>query len=414
MFSQNLSITKGAIYAYRLYDIAHEINLQMAQTILGRSDVANVVSRYRLKKDPMRSINFKEAPISLSEKPEKLNINLNGTQIELNYHLDIKIWNYGVLSLGYKIDLAPDTTWKDLVEIGSLLDNNSIIDEMATKKRDELAKIIDISLKKPFTHQLFEDYTTYLIEDIKVWEKNKETGDIQYKDIKYPLDILKTTGIAELLLAEPTKTLSDSTHKAIQSNYSQYTKNDLLIMDWNSALVIDLGKQKEYQDYVDLLEFSLAQLLELRIYDELLDEKLDELYNSLENKQYNKITDLYSKISEESNSLYMEFADFFEKIDNSIKTVGDFYLAKVLKSADKRFGFDELKKSMSRKIQTLSNISKMCQDKVDSMIDTQRNNTSHRLEWIVIILISVEVVPVIYQKAPEVFKLVFSYFSNLF
>jgi len=413
MLSQNLSITKGAIYAYRLYDIAHEINLLGAKSLLDRKDSSNMVSRYKLRKDPLKSINFKEPPLILSERPDRLSFEVNGKKVELDYHLEIKIWNYGVLSLSYRIELNPDTSWRDLIEIGSVLDNNSIIDTMACDKRDEISKIIALSLKKPFTHPLFEDYTTYLIEEINVLEKDKE-NNLKKKKIKNPLDILKTTGIAELLLAEPNKTLSESTHKTIQSNYSQYTKHDLLIMDWNSALVMDLGEEKEYQDYVDILEFSLAQLLELRIYDELLDEKLDELYDSLEDKQYNKITDLYSKISEESNHLHMEFSDFFEKLDNSIKTVGDFYLAKILKSADKRFGFDELKKTMSRKIQTLSNISKMCQDKVDSMVDTQRNATSHRLELVVILLISVEVIPVIYQKAPIVWSFISKFLTGLF
>src|SRR5690606_20436175 len=128
--------------------------------------------------------------------------------------------------------------------------------------------------------------------------------------------------------------------------------------------------------YVDLIEFSLAQLLELRIYDQRLDEQLDELYDSMEHKQYAQVTDFYSQMSDESGRLYMEFSDFFDKLDNSIKTVVDFYLAKVLRSADKRFGFDELKKSMSRKIDSLRELSSMGQDKVDSLIDEQRNQLS--------------------------------------
>lgn len=413
MLTQNLIIKKGAIYAYRLFDIAHEINLKEAKSLLGQEKF-QTVKPYQLKKDPLRSIVFKEAPLIVSGGDDKIIIKLDDKEFSLNSHLEIKVWNYGVISLSYKIILEENTSWKELIKIGAILDSDSIIDTLSIKKRDELTASLSKSLKNPHTHSIFEDYTTYLIEELVVAEKNKENNQIENKKIAYPMDVLKTTGVAELLLAEPTKTLSESTHKAIQSNFSQYTKQDLLIMDWNSALVMDFGKEKEYQDYVDILEFSLAQLLELRIYDELLDEKLDELYDSLEKKQYNKITEFYSKMSEDSSHLYMEFSDFFEKLDNSIKTVGDFYLAKILKTADRKFGFDELKRSMSRKIQALSDISKMCQTKVDSIIDTQRNSTSHRLEWIVIILIGVEVVPSLYKTTPELYLKLYNYLISLF
>ena len=415
MLTHSLSIKKGAIIAYRLYDIAHEINLKEAQSILESTEnTAQNVKRFQLKKDSLRSIVFKEAPLAINGGEEKFEIKINAkVKYNLSGRLELKIWNYGVLSLSYTITLPEDLPWTDLTKIGAILDSDSIIDTLSIKKRDEIISTIGKSLKNPHTHSIFEDYTTYLIEDLLTSEKNKQTGLVEKKSIKYPMEVLRTAGVAELLLAEPSKTLSESTHKQIQSNYSQYTKQDLLVMDWNSALVLDFGVEKDYQDYVDLLEFSLAQLLELRIYDELLDEKLDELYESMDKKQYNKVTEFYSKLSEDSWHLYMEFSDFFEKLDNSIKTASDVYLAKVLKNADKKFGFDELKKSMSRKIEALSNISKLCQEKVNSTIDTQRNNTSHRLEWIVIILISIELIPTLYKSVPEFYFKITEYISSL-
>lgn len=409
MLTQNLFIKKGSIYAYRLYDIAHEINLKEAYNLLFDENLKSV-KRYHLRKEESNSIIIKDAPLIIDGGKEQISFILNKEKQNLNSCLEIKIWNYGVISILYKIELPEKISWKNLIEIGALLDKDSIIDVLSIKKRDDITNILMRSLKKPFTHQIFEDYTTYLIEELESCSKDKEKNVVDIKKIKYPLDVLKTTGVAELLLAEPKKTLSETTHKTIQSNYLQYTKQDLLIMDWNSALVMDFGEEKEYQDYVDIIEFSLTQLLELRIYDELLDEQSDKLYDSIEKKQYNKISEFYNSISEESGQLYMEFADFFEKIDNSIKTVGDFYLAKVLKTADKKFGFDELKRTMSRKIEALSNLSKMYQEKVNSVIETQRNNTSHRLEWIVIVLIAVEVIPVIYKQIPTFFSWVFSLF----
>lgn len=418
MPASNLFIKKGSILAYRLYDIAHEINLKKAQTLLESQALKNI-RRYRLKKDPLRTITLREPPIIFSLDDEIVKVNIRDEFKEFNVHVEVKIWDYGVLSFRYLIELTEDLSWHDLVVVGSTLDANSVIDQLAVKKRDELILNLNDALKNPYTHSVFEDYTTYLIEEIEELHKDKENKTLIKTSVKDPLDILKKSAIPELLLSEPNRTLSESTKNSIRANYSQYTNKDMLILDWNSALVMDFSKEKEYQDYVDIIEFSLAQLLELRIYDQLLDEKLDELYDSMETKQYAKVTTFYSGMSEESGRLYMEFSDFFEKLDNSIKTVGDFYLAKVLRSADKKFGFDELKRSMSRKIEALKDISRMCQDKIDSLVDEQRNQIAehnakinHRMEVIVIVLILIEVLPSLKHYLPKIIDFSWKWISG--
>jgi hypothetical protein len=419
----NLFIKKGSILAYRLYDIAHEINLKKAQSLL-ESQIRQNLRRYKLQKDPLRTITLREAPVIFSLDDENIQIKLRENLINFKLQVEVKIWDYGVLSFRYKIDLPEDIAWKDLVLLGSILDSDSVIDELSVKKRNELTSSLHEALKAPHTHTVFEDYTTYLIEEIEEVTKekiegpeNKNKQSLNRVKVKDPLDILKKSEIAELLLAEPDRTLADSTKNSIKANYSQYTKKDMLILDWNSALVLDFSKEKEYQDYVDIIEFSLAQLLELRIYDQLLDEKLNDLYNSMENKQHEKVTNFYSTLSEESGSLYLEFSDFFEKIDNSIKTVGDFYLAKVLRSADKKFGFDELKRSMTRKIDSVRMISSMCQEKINNIVDEERNRHSeysskmtHKMEVIVIVLILIEVMGTFFEHRAGISKL----FNSLF
>lgn len=410
MTGANLHIKKGAIFAYRLFDIAHEIDLKKVVSLFDPSK--DQVRSFRLKKDPLKSITFRQAPIAISAENENIRINIKDQEKEFKTSLEIKVWDYGVISLCYKIELTDSLLWKDLVEIGSILDSDSIIDEWALKKKVEIVQKLSPALKLPHDYPLFEDYITYLIEEVEdsLALKDPKTGktSLKSKKITDPLELTKKLSVAELLLSEPNRTISDATKKTVLSNIIQYTKKDLLAMDWNSAVVFDFTKEKEYQDYMDIIEFSIAQLLELRLYDQILDSKLDNLYASVQNKQYMKITDFYSSMAEESSQLYMEFSDVFEKIDNSIKTVGDFYLAKILNIAYQKFGFGELKRSVSRKIDTLENITKIYQDKINTLIDEERNHlaekntkTSHRLEWIIIILITIEVIPFLYNSFPK-------------
>jgi hypothetical protein len=423
MHGSNFFIKKGSILAYRLYDIAHEIDLKVAKSQLESAQTLQNLRRYKLQKDPLRTVTLREAPLIFSLSDESIEIQIPETKEIKSFktQVEVKIWDYGVLSLRFKIDLPSDLSWQDLVTLGSIIDSDSIIDVSSIKKRDDIILNLKSALKSPQTQTVFEDYTTYLIEELEEVVKDKskqELSDDQENatsnrvKVKDPLEILKRCPIPELLLAEPKKTLAESTKNSIRSNFSQYTKKDLLVLDWNSALVMDFSKEKEkeYQDYVDIIEFSLAQLLELRIYDQLIDEKLNKLYDAMENNQHTKITDFYSAMGEESGLLYMEFSDVFEKLDNSIKTIGDFYLAKVLRSADKKFGFDELKRTMSRKIEALRELSSMYQKKIDSLVEEKRNNiaanhtkVSHRMEIAVVVLILIEAMPSIEAHFPWIF-----------
>lgn len=400
MSHKDCSIKKGSIFFYRLYDVAHEIQLNHALSLLDETSNKEA-KRYSLKKPT--GLILRDAPIMVSLPEETFSLKINDFERFFSFSPTLKIWGYGVFSLSFRYDIPENTPLDELILLSSAINQSSHLDEVSVRLRDEFRRLLEKSLKTSSLNPLFEDYTTYLIEDMEVNGGRVSDPLIALNEIKY----------AELLLGEPKKKLSNSTKKHIRSHFTQYTRNDLLLMDFDAALVMDFGKEKEYFDYVDILEFSLAQLLELRIYDQLLDEKLDELYDSMEKGQFNKVTEFYTKLSEESGQLFMEFSDVFEKLDNSIKTAGDFYLARILKNADERFGFDLLKKTMSRKIEALSELSRMCQDKVDALIDQRRNELaeisitkSHRMEMIVILLISIEALPALKDLLLELLNLV--------
>lgn len=394
MIGSNLKIIKGKLFVYRIYDISHEINLKQAQICLEKMTGSDSVRRYELKKDPLRKITMREVPLILSGGEEDFNVYIDNKLNKLKLNLEIKIWDYGALSLSYKIDIS-NLSWKELISLGSILESESYIDRLSKFKKDEISRKIKESLSGQYNHDEYEDYITYVIEEVE-----ERAAKCPPKKIKNPIDLIKSAPIPELLLAETAKSLSDSTKKSVLANLSQYTNKDALILDWNSSLIIDFTKEKEYKEYLDIIEFSITQLLELRIYDQILDERLEELYRSIETNKHSEITDFYSKLSTESGQLYLEFSDFFEKLDGSIKTAGDFYSSKVLKSAGKRLGFNELKQTMSRKIEMLSKLSKMLQSKVDSLVDEKRNQIgednikkSHKVEVSILILIIIEAIP---------------------
>lgn len=387
MFGANISIKKGRILIYRVFDVAHEVSLPKAEKLL--SENWNTKGkRLQFSRDPHNTVIMKEAPISLELGDESIETK-DG---KFKATVSTKLWNYGALSVCISIEIPENTLWKQLVQWGCYFDDSAEIMSVAVNAKNFVTNKVGAALIRPSEQNLVEDYSTYLIESLeeKIEDKDNKETPFKMEEIKDPLDVLKKVAIPELLIGEDDFTLAESTRKNILKDSFQYSKQDLVIVDWNSALILDFTKKNIYIDYVEILEFSLTHLLELRLYDNLLDEKLFALYDSIEHKQNRIVSNLYSKLSEEANQIYLEFSEFFEHIDNSIKTVGNSPLSLFFRETSREFRFEDWQSSVKDKMSSLAQVTQLLQAEVNS-------RKSHLLEVVIILLIMIEVVPLVYS-----------------
>ena len=119
-----------------------------------------------------------------------------------------------------------------------------------------------------------------------------------------------------------------------------------------------------------------------------MDKKRESVANIFQN--------VYADIAEDASRKYMEFSEFLGRVENSLKTVGDPYLAVAFRATSQEFHFDDWRKSISRKMETLAQISQILHGEVN----TRR---SHWLEIIIIVLITIEVIPFLYGLAKNYF-----------
>src|SRR5690606_30542940 len=219
----------------------------------------------------------------------------------------------------------------------------------------------------------FEDYMTFFIE---------EFSDKEMKMSELPLRV----DIPKLLLAEKKGNLSHLLRSKILENSFQYFDDDMVVVDWNSALIVEPSGS---MDVALIIEFALNQLLEMRYYDEVLDNKLAQLYSSVVGKKRRLLSNEYSNLAEEAGQMYLEISEIFESIENSFKTVGDFYLATIFRHTTKRFKLDDWTRSINEKLSNMAEVSKLLLSEVNE-------SRSQSLEIIIIILIAIEVVPFLY------------------
>lgn len=385
MHGANIVIKKGRILIYRVFDIAHEVSLRKAEHLLSQN-WSTKGKRIKLSRDPHNTIIMKEPPLCIEIGDEVIKTKTE----EFKASISTKIWNYGALSVCISIQIPENTLWKKLVSWGSYLDDSEEILAVAMNAKEFIVQKIQDSLTRPIDQKVIEDYSTYLIEALEESVEDKEKGTTTMVEFKDPLDVVKKVGIPELLIGEDEMTLAETTRKNILKDSFQYSKQDLAIVDWNSALILDFTKKEIYQDYIDILEFSLTHLLELRLYDNLLDEKLFSLYDAIENKKAPLLSNWYSQLSEEANQIYLEFSEFFEHINNSIKTVGNSPLSLFFRETAREFRFADWQSSIKDKMSSLAQVTQLLQAEVNS-------RKSHLLELVIILLIMVEVVPLVWS-----------------
>lgn len=361
-----VKIHKGSILIYRIFDVAEEINMPQVQAILRDNRGPD---QFKVPKYIDRAIEMKNPPVTFGLGEETIHI--KGREIKAE--VLVKIRDFGVLSLIYQIPIAPGTTWDQLVEIASWLEEGSEIDQIATQQASEICSTISTTLTKPHSWSGFEDYIIYFFEEFESGVTAKQ--------------LLERADIPALLVAEDEIKLSESTRKALKENYFQYAENDLTMVEWNSAIVVEPSGTR---DVPDILEFAVTQLMEMRFYDDLLDEKLKVLYHDIEEKRSSIWNAKYERVYHEASSRYIEFIEFIEKVENTLKVVGDFYLATIYREATKRFRLSDWQSNVTRKMNILAQVSNLLQGEINS-----RRSTI--LEFIIIILIAYEILMAVFK-----------------
>lgn len=356
----------GRIYVYRVFDIGKDVNLEKAQSIF---DNTTSVQRFRLNRSSKAMI-INNAPLSISIENSKYEALGHVMELDIN----AKIWHFGAISICLSFDIPSNISWNRLIEIGNFLENDSNLHQLAQHKVESLITALDKERLATMNWDSYEDYILYFFKKLDGCEKNA-------------LDVFEKYDVFRLILSENNESLSDQIKKAIYESTYQYSRDDLAVIDWNSALIVEPSGSL---DIADVIEFALCQLLEMRYYDDQLDEKLTYLYSALEKKKFGIFQDHYAKMSKEAAMIYLDISDTVESVENSMKVVGDFYLAKIFRAASNRFRTNDWLDSVNQKLENLAQVSRL-------FVNEANEKKSQLLELIIIFLIAIEVVPLFFK-----------------
>ncbi len=355
-----LSPYPGKIFVYRVFDIGQDVKLQAIQE---KFLAEKAPKRFQLAKSG-RAMIINNAPLALTIETGKLE--MNGVSFE--YEASAKIWHFGAVSINLQFSIPSTSNWNHLIELGAAFENDLKLHQLAQQLASQLVQRIDAAREPNW--ETFEDYTIYFFKSLPGCESNAS-------------QILQNYDVARLILSETHEVISEQLKKGICESAIQYGQSDIAIVNWNSALIVEPSGSL---DIPDTIEFALTQLLEMRYYDDVLDQKLASLYEALEEKTFGIWQTYTEKLAREAARKYLEISETVESVENSLKVVGDFYLAQIFRAASNRFRFNDWRESVNQKLTNLAEISKL----VNAHINERRNQL---LEIIIIILIAVEATP---------------------
>ena len=359
-------IIRGTCYAILAYDIAFSVDLNEAERKI--TDVKQRESIKHKRRAP-QYFQYQPPPLRVTQEVERLRIG----NFQSSPGVDVILYDFGGASVVYNIPIAGPLS--NLLGLSHDLYENPILLEDSRRRVQKILSVIDGAVTKPNVSNFVEDYAIYQIEALSpsisvagIVAEHRQT-------------------LAQTLRAE-TRELSEDEVSDAMSRRISFGRDDLTVVDWNSAIVFD----PEAEDIIAVLEFANVELMEMRNLDSRLDLALSAAYETLLKQTWRRFPfGAHPSQMQAVAQWQVDSAILFEGVNNALKLVGDQYLARLYRAATDRFHLVEWDTTIIRKLETLDGI----YGKISDRVNTRR---MEMLEWIVIILILIEIVMPFIQK----------------
>ncbi len=340
-----------AIYLYA-FDVANEIITARVQEILSEKPFP-----FEIRMD--RTLP-KDMPLykPLAIEPPPLSARLHGVPVLLL----IRVYNVGVVTVMMRaaFDAA---TLADLMPFHNpKLESGETLDAIAVKL---CAQVCDSLRELMLGRTEFpppEAYTVFCFTDL---DGMTDTNRWLAEHRREVAGLLTETAADKLSEAQVTEVLR------IQRSFEN---TDLVVIDWDAALVVDLTGYVD--DVLYALELANLQLEEFRVMDSRLDTYLDRAYEDLERRRL-PMFGAANLTLRHLRRFRVDVAKLTDEVTHITKFFGDWYLARVYLGARDRFYLDQWRASVEQRLAQL--------DKLYSVVHSEVNE--QRMLWLEIIIV---------------------------
>jgi hypothetical protein len=349
-------VAKGFVHAVFAYDVGLSIDLARC-----RQHVTDLTEVTRIKHKGHAPQYFQFDPPPLRIVQEIPPIELEGRRTLPT--VDVSVYDFGGVSVRYAFPF--DGPLEDWIGFSCALSATAAVREDSRARVEHLLAVIEAAVDRPNIAGMTEDYLIFQFEGVDRLES---------------LWTERAGQVARLLRSEKDPLSEQEIADAMSARVS-FGDADVALVDWNAALQVD----REPDDVQAVLEFANLQLLEMRFLDTALDQALDRSYEVIQAergwiRRGKRARDDLAKVGR----FQVDGAILFERVGNALKLLGDQYLARVYRAASQRFRLAEWNAGILRKLETIESIYQKVHDRSSGI-------RMEALEWIVIALITIEV-----------------------
>jgi hypothetical protein len=180
--------------------------------------------------------------------------------------------------------------------------------------------------------------------------------------------------IAQLLTETSRQTLSASQIDEVLRLRRSFATTDLVVIDWDAALVVDLNGYSD--DILYVIELANLQLEEYKMMDERLDRQLDRAYEDVKRRPLG-FFGASTRILRSLRLLRVDVTKLNDEVTHISKFFGDWHLARVYRDAAERFYLDHWRKSVEERLSQL--------DSLYSVVHADISN--QRMFWLEVIIV---------------------------
>src|SRR5258706_16087080 len=334
----------GEIVYINAFDIAYELLRQPLKSLLGQQVAQFAVDAS--KRSP-RQVFFHRAQMVRLPPLERFGP-FGPTRIERS----VKVLPVGAISILVRVPFAVDRI-ADLVAFHDLRFSNGVylyddVRQLAEEVRRELAPYC----VRP--NAQLGDEEAYTVFCLHAPMKN---GDGQAVSAEEWLGAHRRE-VASLLTEEPDPThLSEQESEESTTKYYSYYDRDIVVMDWDAALILDEPRYLDETLYI--MELANLQLAELEAYDAILDNAVERAYRDLAARRFSRWSG--AGVQRELREIRMDLARLSDELSNITKFFGDWHLARIYQGLASRFHLGDWHRSIDEKLKTLDDIYQILQ-----------------------------------------------------
>ncbi|MBN2020797.1 MAG: hypothetical protein JW749_11310 [Sedimentisphaerales bacterium] len=324
------------IYIYA-YDIAYDIKNEPVEKVLGQPTKDYLVGPS--KRIPRQMFFYRPRVVEFA--PEKRVLSSGQT---LEIRKSVKIFGVGAMTIQVRMPFEVDRL-DDLVRYHDLKFADGGLEEEVSRFAESVLKDIVPYCVRPVPALLAaEAYTVFCLACLP--------GAADGQGIRAE-DWLKANRrpVAALLMQEENaEALSEQEVGESTELYLSYYDEDLVVVDWDSALII--GQKDSLDDVLHIMELANVQLVELTAYDRVLDEALQLAYSDV-NKEKNRSG---LAVLPNLRELRIDLARLSDELSNITKFFGDWHLAKTHRNLADRFHLGDWQRIIVEKTRTLDGL----------------------------------------------------------